>query len=237
MGQKVNPKSLRLILNKNWNSRWISKDLYAYTIAADSIIRDSINEKLGRVGIDKIIIERNAQETKVTIHTSRPGVIIGRSGKGIQDLKSYIERKFEKDTCFKLINSQLTSARINEIKKTLSSNIKLNIAEIRIQEKSASLVAQDIANQLEKRMPYRRVIKRILSKIESTREVYGAKILVAGRLGGVDIARSERFSYGSIPLSELKSNVDYAYVPANTTHGMIGIKVWIYIIEEEKKSK
>lgn len=228
MGQKVNPKSYRLILDKDWNSRWITKSLYAYTILADSIIRDAINGKLGKVGIDKIVIERNAQETKVIIHTSKPGIIIGRSGKGIQELKKCIERNLMSSTNYSLINSQVPISKINEIKKKLSSNIKLNISEIRNHERSASLVAQDIASQLERRMPYRKVVKRILSKIESNRTILGAKIAVAGRLGGVDIARREKFTYGSIPLATLKSNVDYAYIPAQTTHGVIGVKVWIY---------
>lgn len=235
MGQKVNPKSFRLIIDKDWNSRWITKSLYAHTILADEIIRNAINEKLGRVGIDKIVIERNAQETKVIIHSSRPGVIIGRSGRGIQDLKKHIEKRFSQSTNFNLINSQVPAQEISEIKKKLSSNIKLNIAEIRIQEKSASLIAQDIANQLEKRMPYRKVIKRTMSKIQGNRSILGVKIKVAGRLGGVDIARSEKFTYGSIPLATLKANINYACVPAKTTHGVIGIKVWIHISEEDSK--
>lgn len=235
MGQKVNPKSLRIILDKKWDSRWISKNLSAYTLAADNIIRDAIYEKLGRIGIDKIVIERGAQETKITIHTSRPGIIIGRSGRGIEDLKKYIQKKFNQSTSFKLINSQISASNLNQIKKMLFSNIKLNISEIRQQETSASLVAQDIANQLEKRLPYRKVINRTLSKIKSNRSILGAKISVAGRLAGVDIARTEKFSYGSIPLARLRSNVDYAYIPANTTHGMIGVKVWIYQKEKDKK--
>ncbi len=228
MGQKANPKSLRLTISKDWDSRWISKNLFAYILLADDIIRKAIATKLPNSGINRVIIERGAQETIINIHTSRPGVVIGRSGKGIVDLKKYIEKQIISSTNFNLINSRVDIKAINEIKKQIITNIKINITEIRDAETYAMINAQDIAAQLEKRMPYRKVIKRLLSKVEHNKKIKGIKICVAGRLGGVDIARTEKFSQGSIPLSSLKSNVDYAYVPAKTTQGVIGVKVWIY---------
>jgi len=228
MGQKVNPKSFRLILTKDWESRWISKNLFAYNILADDITRKAIYKKFENIGINRIIIERSPQETKITIESSRPGSIIGRNGKGVLELKNIIERAVTSSSNFRLINSTVPIKKINDIKKKLIYNIKINISEIRNPETYAKLVAQDIANQLIKRMPYRRVIKKTISKVTSLKQVLGVKISVAGRLGGVDIARSEKFSEGSIPLATIKTNVDYACVPALTTHGIVGIKVWIY---------
>ena len=181
MGQKVNPKSQRLILNKDWDSRWISQKLFAYTILADNIIRSAVMEKISNAGIARIVIERGNQENKIIIHTSRPGVVIGRSGRGITDLKKYIEKKLDQSTDFKLINSQLSQKDLIQIKKKLSHNLKLSISEIREHQMHAQLVAQDIANQLEKRMPYRKVIKKTISKIESNRKINGIKIM-EGRL-------------------------------------------------------
>lgn len=228
MGQKANPKSLRLTISKDWDSRWISKNLFAYILLADDIIRTAIAEKLHNSGINRVVIERGAQETVINIHTSRPGVVIGRSGKGIVDLKNYIEKQILKSTNFNLINSRLDIQAVNDIKKKIVTNIKINITELRDAETYAMINAQDIAAQLEKRMHYRKVIKRLMGKLEHNRKVKGIKICVSGRLGGVDIARTEKFSHGSIPLSSLKSAVDYAYVPAKTSNGVIGVKVWIY---------
>lgn len=227
MGQKVNPKSLRLLLTKDWDSRWISKNNIAYMLAADHIIRNSVLEKIGKNGIARVVIERNSQEVKIIIFTSRPGIIIGRSGKGILELKQYIEKKFENYDNLKLINSRISESKIKDIKKKLISNLKIVIEEIKDPQSSAQLMGLEIAAQLEKRIPYRKAVKKIITKISGSRNIKGVKINVAGRLGGVDIARSERFAYGSIPLSTIKANVDYAYVPALTTHGIIGVKVWI----------
>jgi len=233
MGQKVNPKSLRNLINKDWDSRWINKELFAYILAADHIIRNAIRGKIGRNGIARIIIERNMQETKIIILTSKPGLIIGRSGKGINDLKAHIEKVFYKDDSFKLINSRVEEDKLFEIKKKLMTNIKIAIQEIKDPGLSANLIGQEVANQLEKRIPYRKAVKRTLSRLSENKKIIGVKIKVAGRLDGVDIARNEKFSHGSIPLSTIKANVDYAYTPAQTTHGIIGIKVWIYR-EEDK---
>lgn len=234
MGQKANPKSLRLIINKDWDSQWIAKNLFAYMLLSDCIIRRAIAEKLINAGINRVVIERGAQEIKIIIHSSRPGVIIGRSGKGINDLKKYIENSINSSTDFKLINSQIDEKVLADIKKKISSNIKINITEIREPETYAAINASDIAIQLEKRMPYRKVIKRTLSKITNNRKVKGVKVCVSGRLGGVDIARTEKLSVGSIPLASFKLDVDYAYTPAKTANGIIGVKVWIYKKSDHK---
>lgn len=235
MGQKANPKSIRLVLNKDWDSRWINKNIFAYIILADKIIRDTIYNKLGKTGINKIVIERGAQEIKITIFSSRPGSIIGRSGKGIMDLKKEIERNIEKSTNFNLINSKLDIKNINEIKKKLYTNIKINISEIRNHEMYAQIVAAEIAIQLEKRVMYRKAVKRSMSKVMANKNVLGIKVKVSGRLGGVEIARSEKFLEGSIPLSTFKKDIDYSYVPAMTNSGVVGIKVWIYKNNIENK--
>lgn len=230
MGQKVNPKSFRLSLNKNWQSRWISKNLFAYMLCADTIIRQAIKDKLGRkASIDSIEIERGVQEQKISIHTSQPGIIIGRQGKGITELKEYIESKLKYSRLFLLINSSITPEALEHIMHKLISNMKININEIRNPETKAQLVADNIATQIEKRMHYRRVIKQAIERVMNNKDIKGIKICISGRLGGIDIARSEKFSKGSIPLGTLRAVVDYAYCPAQLAYaGTIGIKVWIY---------
>lgn len=234
MGQKVNPKSYRITLNKDWDSRWITKVLYPYMLAADDIIRNTAYKMLGaKASVDKIIVERGQQENKIEILTSRPGIVIGRSGKGIQDLKKAIEHNILTSTVFRLINSNKPEKEIQDIKKKLASNIKITISEIREPELRSNLIAQDIANQLERRMPYRKVIKKTISKVMANRKVKGIKISVSGRLGGVDIARTEKFTEGTIPLSTLKTNISYSYIQAKTIQGTIGVKVWICIKDQK----
>lgn len=230
MGQKINPISFRLPINKNWSSRWITKRLFPYMLCIDNVIRQSIYEKIGKNnGMEKIEIERASQELKITIYTSQPGLIIGRAGKGIAELKKSVEQKIDNARELKLINSNISKDEFTKIKQKITKNIKINIAEIRNPEIHAALVAENVAFQLEKRMPYRRVIKQAIEKISNNKTVKGVKISVAGRLGGVDIARKEKFSFGSIPLGTLRSIVDYAYRVAQLPYaGTIGIKVWIY---------
>lgn len=228
MGQKVNPKSLRLLISKDWESKWISKNLFAFNLLADQIIRENVYKKFNNVGINRIIIERSPQENKITIQTSRPGMIIGKNGQGIAELKKIIENKTLSNTNFSLINSKFGIKKINDIKKKLINNIRINIVELRDSNTYAKIIAQDISSQLERRMPYRKVVKKTISKVMTSRIVTGIKIQVSGRLGGVDIARSEKFLEGSIPLGSIKTNVDYAYISSLTTHGIVGVKVWIY---------
>jgi len=223
MGQKVNPISFRLVTNKNWRSKWFSERDYALLLAQDITLRKAIDAKLGRnAGVNHIEIERNPQEIVVNIHTAKPGIIIGRSGQGVIDLKSYIEKSLEK------IVMPIVANLSAEKKKAITKKIKINIIEIRNPEANANLIAQTVASQLEKRVAYRRAVKMAIEKAKQHREVKGIKINVAGRLGGAEIARGEKFLDGSIPLGDLRSNVDYAFTNAFTTYGTIGIKVWVY---------
>ena len=223
MGQKVNPTSFRLIIKKNWRSKWISLKNYPLFLAQDIIIRDKINKKLGaNAGINYIEIERNSQEIVINIYTAKPGIIIGRSGQGVNQLKDYLEKEMSK------IRRPVYSKDIISNKKEQASKIKINIIEVKNPETNANLIIQTIATQLEKRVAYRRAIKMAIEKAKQHREVKGVKIAVAGRLGGVEIARREKFSNGSIPLSALRSDIDYAFGNAFTTYGTIGIKAWVY---------
>jgi len=223
MGQKVNPISFRLVLNKAWRSKWFSDRDYSLLLAQDIMLRREINKKLGRnVGIDSIEIERNPREIVINIHTAKPGLIIGRSGQGVNQLKEHLEKGLQ------TVTLPILSAKTDAKKKVLTSKIKLNIIEVRGPEMHASLIAQTIAAQLEKRVSYRRAVKMAMEKAKQHREVSGIKIKVAGRLGGVEIARREKFLDGSIPLSALRSQIDYAQTDALTTFGTIGIKIWVY---------
>lgn len=223
MGQKANPHGLRLQLNKNWTSRWFSANEYPNILLEDLIIKEEIRKKLGRgASIQKIEIERSAQKIKFFIYTAKPGIIIGRSGQGIVQLNEFIKKQLEKIRR----NKRNHWSKPAKSKKEITEKINLEIMEIRDMEIHASLMAQHIASQLEKRVAYRRAIKQALSKI--SQKAKGVKISVSGRLNGVEIARREKFTEGSIPLSTFKSKIDYASENAYTTYGVIGIKVWIY---------
>ncbi|OGD65456.1 30S ribosomal protein S3 [Candidatus Berkelbacteria bacterium RIFCSPHIGHO2_12_FULL_36_9] len=227
MGQKVNPISFRLINNKEWRSKWFSQREYADLLAEDIELRKGISEKLGRSGgVNKVEIERGNQETTINIHTAKPGIIIGRSGQGVNQLKEYLEKRILK-TNFP-IRGYISEN--NPAAKKPNHKIKINIMEIRNPEICASLVAQNICQQLEKRIAYRRAVKMAIEKMKVHKEVKGVKVSVAGRLGGAEIARKEKFSDGSIPLGTFRSQIDYAHHDAFTTYGVIGVKVWIYTI-------
>jgi small subunit ribosomal protein S3 len=215
MGHKVNPISFRLQVNKNWKSRWFATADYSKFLHEDLKIRKYINEKLGaKAGISKVEIERNANMVTVIIHTSRPGVIIGRGGAGATELKAGLT---------KLIESKIKD---------------INIEEIRNAELDAQVMADAVAQQLEKRIAYKRAAKQILDKIMKA-GAKGAKIMIGGRLNGADISRSQFFAEGKIPLATLRADIDYAQARAWTTYGILGVKVWIYkgeVVEENKKS-
>lgn len=208
MGQKISPKSFRLKFNQYWDSLWFSDKNYGSQLIEDVQIRKMLTSKLSNASIAKITIERNANQITVSVHSSKPGVLIGRSGAGSEKIKDMIE-------------------------KITHSKVKLNIVEIKKSELCAMNIAQGISLQIEKRIPFRRAIKQA---IEQTKEagIKGVKIQISGRLNGADIARSEKASFGSVPLSTLKSNIDYAYTTALTTYGIIGIKVWIYLGTKEE---
>ncbi len=202
MGQKVNPNSLRLGIIRNWSSNWFSKNEYAKLLKQDLELRKFITESLKAAGVSKVSIERLAKKVVVSIHTARPGVIIGKKGNEIEKLRS-------------------------DLIKMVGSDVALNIVEVRKPEIDARLVAESIASQLEKRVSYRRAVKRAM---QSTLRAGGLGIRVncSGRLGGAEIARMEWYREGQVPLHTLRADIDYGFSTANTTYGSVGIKVWIY---------
>ena len=213
MGQKTHPKGYRLEINKDWASNWFSKkNQYAVDLAQDIQLRKYLKKRLQDASVSSINIEKTSQSITITLHTARPGIVIGRGGEEVQRLKKEVS---------KLCNT---------------NDIQLNINEVKRPELSAELVGQNIANQLLRKMAYRRVINKT---IQSTMRMgaEGIRINVAGRLGGVEIARSERFMDGRVPLHTLRANIDYALVEAHTTYGIIGIKVWICNGFNKAKSK
>lgn len=204
MGHKINPISFRLPLQKDWQSKWFaSKQDYAQALEEDMRIREVIQNYLGRrAAIDRIDIERSPNSVNATIYTARPGVVIGRGGGGVEELKQKLARHID-------------------------SPLNLNIEEVKQPELRAQLVADNIANQLEKRTSFRRAIK---SATDSTMRAgaQGVKVTVSGRLNGADMARTQQEVEGSIPLHTLRAHIDYAQADAVTTYGTIGVKVWIY---------
>jgi len=211
MGQKVNPIVFRLGFAQNWKSRWFNKKKYQEFLCEDYIIRDFLTKKIAKAGVDKIEIERSANSINVIISAARPGLIIGRGGSGIEDLK-----KETKKVLFR------------KIKTPLKSDLRLTVEEVRGAEFQAAVLAQGMIEQIEKRIPYRRVLKQTLERVMQGKEVQGAKILIKGRLDGNEIARKEWLHKGKIPLQTLRANIDYAQATAYTTYGTVGVKVWIY---------
>jgi small subunit ribosomal protein S3 len=209
MGHKVHPRSARLPLTQDWASKWFTTKNYATNVAEDARVRSMIGKKLGPQGaIDRIVIERKRELLTITIHTGRPGVIIGRAGAGINDLRHYVEKTILKHS---------PSAK----------EVKILVAEIKAPELSAAFVAQNIGQQITKRINFRRAVKQAIEKTMQ-RGAKGIKVAVAGRLNGAEIARNEKFIEGKLPLSRFKSDIDYALYHCPTTFGIIGVKVWIY---------
>ena len=203
MGQKVNPVGLRLGINRIADSRWYADSAdFGRMLHEDLAMRKSIKKKLGQAGISKIVIERPHKKCLVTIHTARPGLVIGKKGADIESLR-------------------------RELAKMTEDEVRVNLVEIRKPELDAVLVAEDIARQLERRASFRRAMKR---SIQNTMRLgaLGVKIMVSGRLGGAEIARTEQYAEGSVPLHTLRADIDYGTAEALTTYGIIGIKVWIY---------
>ncbi len=202
MGQKTNPIGLRLGVNRTWDSIWYDEKHFAEKLHEDIIIRNYIGKKLKDASINKVHIERTAKNITITIFTSRPGIVIGKGGSEVEKLKK-------------------------ELSKLIGYETNVNVSEIKRPALSACLVGQNIAQQLEKKINYRRSVKK---SIQSTMSMgaEGIKIKVGGRLNGIDIARSETFKEGRIPLHTLRSNIDYAHVEALTSFGIIGVKVWVY---------
>jgi len=209
LGQKVHPIGLRLGINKDWESTWFDEKNYAKKLHEDIIIRNYISSRLSRASIANIEISRTAKKVVVTVHTARPGIVIGRGGSEVESLKK-------------------------ELKKLMAYDVQINVAEIKRPGLKAELVGQNIAQQLEKKVNYRRAIKK---SIQSTMSMgaEGIRVCISGRLNGTDIARSETFREGRVPLHTLRADIDYALVEALTTYGIIGVKVWVYKGEIRKK--
>ena len=212
MGQKVNPTGFRVGIIKDWNSKWYadSKNFADYLVE-DQKIRKFLKKKLYLAGISKIEIERTAKTVKANIYAAKPGIIIGKGGAGVESVKA-------------------------ELTKLINKDINLNIVEVKNVDTDAQLVAENIANQLERRISFRRAMKQCMQKSVKAGAL-GIKTAVSGRLGGADMARTEFYKEGNIPLQTLRADIDYGFAEADTTYGKIGVKVWIYkgeILPEKK---
>lgn len=203
MGQKVNPVGIRLGIVKDWSSRWYaSAKEFSDTLCADLKVREYLRKKLAQAGISRIQIDRPARNARVTIHTARPGVIIGKSGKEVEALR-------------------------DEVSKIVKVPVHVSIEEVRKPELDARLVAESVAQQLERRIMFRRAMKRAVTTALRSGAL-GIKISVSGRLGGSEIARTEWYREGRVPLQTFRADIDYALAEAFTTYGVIGVKVWIF---------
>ncbi|KKQ60389.1 MAG: 30S ribosomal protein S3 [Parcubacteria group bacterium GW2011_GWE2_38_18] len=217
MGQKVNPKIFRMGITRTWDSKWFGegKD-YIDNLQQDIKVRKFLIKELREAGVDRIEIDRNRNKITVGIFTAKPGLIIGRGGSGAEDLKKKIHSKFLKN--FKI------------------GDISLNITEVGRPNLSAMIVTQSMILEIEKRVPFRRVMKQVINRVERSGAL-GVKVMIKGRLNGAEIARGEVLSSGKIPLHTMRADIDYARGTAATTYGAIGIKVWIYKGEVFEKSK
>ncbi|MCS7008960.1 MAG: 30S ribosomal protein S3 [Chthoniobacterales bacterium] len=210
MGQKVNPKSLRILITDYWSSKWFAKgERFAQYLREDAEIRRSILSRLKNAAISKIEIERIASNVKINIHTARPGIVVGKRSKELEDLKKALSDLVKKE-------------------------VALNIIEVRKPDLDAKLLAESIAFHIERRVNYRRAMKEALNRAIRSR-AKGVKIMVAGRLGGAEIARKEKYHVGRVPLHTLRADIDYGFAEALTKYGIIGVKVWIF--KGEKFSK
>ena len=202
MGQKTNPIGLRLGINRSWESRWFSEKDYSKLLQEDLVLRKFLLKNLASAGISKVLIERPAKLARITLYTSRPGVIIGKKGSDIEKLKK-------------------------KIGKIISGDVSINIVEIKKPELDSKLVADNIAQQLERRVAFRRAMKRAVQSAIRLGAL-GIRVNCAGRLGGAEIARTEWYREGRVPLHTLRADIDYGVARANTTYGICGIKVWIF---------
>ena len=205
MGQKVNPNGFRVGVIRDWNSRWYAdKKNFADNLVEDNKVSEFVKKKLYTAGISKIEIERAAKRLKLNIYTAKPGIVIGKGGSGIDQLKKEI--------------SALTPDK----------NVVLNIVEVKNVDANAQLMAENIAAQLEKRISFRRAMKQTIQRGMRAYGVKGVKTMCGGRLGGAEIARSEAYHEGTIPLQTLRADIDYGFAEADTIYGKIGVKVWVY---------
>lgn len=218
MGQKVNPHGLRIGIIKDWDTKWYADDKeFGSLLVEDVKIRNYIKKKLYISGISRIEIERAANKIKINVNTAKPGLVIGKGGTGIEELRK-------------------------EIEKLTGKSVLINITEIKTPELDAQLVAENIASQLEKRISFRRAMKQAMSRAMKL-GAKGIKTAVSGRLGGAEIARTEHYHEGTIPLQTLRADIDYGFAEADTTYGKLGVKVWIYkgevlpAVKKEKKAE
>ncbi|GAA6513174.1 30S ribosomal protein S3 [Merdimmobilis hominis] len=219
MGQKVNPHGLRVGVIKDWDSRWFAKDnAFGDTLVEDYNIRKFLKKTLFEAGVPRIEIERDATKIRIHIHCSRPGIVIGKGGAEIEKLKAQVEKMVNKG-------------------KTEKLNVFINVVEVKQPDKNAQLVAENIAAQLVNRVSFRRAMKQAIGRAMKL-GARGIKVQVSGRVGGAEIARTEHYHEGTIPLQTLRADIDYGFAEADTTYGKIGVKVWIYageVLQEVKK--
>lgn len=203
MGQKVNPHGLRVGVIKDWDSKWYAEGKqFSEFLIEDNKIREFVKKQLFTSGISRIEIERAANRIKLSVNTAKPGMVIGKGGSGVEELRKNLEKLTKK-------------------------NVTVNVEEIKIPELDAQLVAENIASQLERRVSFRRAMKQAIQRTMRS-GAKGIKTSVSGRLGGADMARTEGYSEGTIPLQTLRADISYGFTEANTTYGKIGVKVWIY---------
>lgn len=204
MGQKVHPHGLRVGVIKDWDAKWFAEGTkFGDNLVEDNQIREYLKKKLFTAGISKIEIERAAKRVKINIHTAKPGMVIGKGGQGIEELKKGLKNL------------------------VVTNNVLINIVEVKSPECNAQLMAENIAAQLEKRISFRRAMKQTIQRAMKL-NVKGVKTACSGRLGGADIARTEQYHEGTIPLQTLRADIDYGFAEADTTYGKIGVKVWVY---------
>ena len=206
MGHKVNPQGIRLGITSDWKSRWFSKKDFPRQLKEDIKIRELIFKRFKNAAIGSVEVERSVGSVKVIVKTARPGIIIGRGGTGIEDIKKLIKDDFFKQ------------------KKV---NLRVEVEEIKNMEENAMVIAQNIAEQLEKRLPFRRVLKTTIERMMEGNKIKGIKVEISGRLGGADMSRREWSVKGNLPLHTLRADIDFAKTVAKTTFGVIGVKVWV----------
>jgi small subunit ribosomal protein S3 len=207
MGQKVDPRGLRMGINKTWKSRWFSDKNYKENLRQDILIRQDLEKQFKKAAVSSIEIERSVAKIKIIIYTNRPGVLIGRGGQGLEDVKMTLKKKY-------LFKSKM--------------DLQIDVKEVKSMEENAQLLADDMAFQIEKRMAFRRVMKTTIGRVMRSRNVLGCKVELSGRLGGAEMSRTEWLSEGNLPLHTIRADIDFAKSIAYTTYGTIGVKVWLH---------
>ncbi len=221
MGQKVNPHGLRVGVIKDWDSRWFASDkTFGDTLVEDYQLRKYLKKNLFEAGVPRIEIERDAAKVRISIHCARPGIVIGRGGTEIEKLRK---------SCEELVNK----------KRDQKLSVFVNVVEVKLPDKNAQLVSESIAAQLKNRVSFRRAMKQAIGRAMKL-GAKGIKVQVSGRLGGAEIARTEHYHEGTIPLQTIRADIDYGFAESDTTYGKIGVKVWIYageVLQEVKKPR